>query len=157
MRIERIGHHELPLPSRKTELTGGYDLRSVRDVVIGPGEIGKIRTGFAWEVDTEPPTFHGRRTPSLMPTVNVGLICKPEYPEENDDLMVLTEVLRGDDRGEVVVRLKNTCPIPLTVHAGRRVAQLLILVAYRWELEEVPSGTLTESNRRKTDAKPSEK
>jgi|OM-RGC.v1.023555651 dUTPase len=157
MRIERIGNHELPLPSRKTELTGGYDLRSVRDVVIGPGEVGKIRTGFAWEIDIEPPTFHGRRTSSLMPTVNVGLICEPDDAEESADLMVVTDVLRGDDRGEVAVRLKNTCQIPLTVHAGRRVAQLLVLVAYRWELEEVSSGTLTEGNRRKTDAEPSEK
>jgi dUTP pyrophosphatase len=147
MRVERIGEHTLPIPERKTELAGGYDLQAAEDVVIEPGAVGKVRTGFAWEIDAEPPMVGGSRQPSLIPTVNVGLIRDRSGIATKTDLFVVAGVVDGDYRGEVKVALRNTGAERVQIKQGERIAQMLIIVAYRWDLQEALQGELTRTGR----------
>jgi dUTP pyrophosphatase len=140
IRLKRIGNHDLPLPNRATSMSAGYDLMAVTDVTIPPGQVVKVPTGFAWEIDAET----DKRGP-ILPTVNVGLVRDRSGMATKTGLHVVAGVVDGDFRGEVLVALRNAGDKPERIKAKHRIAQMIITVAYAWEVEEAEA--LSETGR----------
>ena len=106
----------------------GMDLRALERVVLSPGVAQGVPTGIAIEL---PPGSEAQVRPRSgmalkhSVTVNFGTI-DPGY------------------RGEIRVILLNLGSEPYTVHAGDRIAQMIVA---RYEVVEWDAGELPESNR----------
>lgn len=119
MKIKRIGEHDLPLPSRATAGSAGFDLRARLGVgenmcVLQPGERRLIRAGFAVQI----------------PAGWCGLVCPRSGMALRDGITVLNApgVIDSDFRGEIGVILANTDPSePFMVCYGDRIAQLVLV------------------------------
>jgi dUTP pyrophosphatase len=133
VRIKRIGNHKLPLPSRATHGSVGFDLSAVEEHVIHPGQVAKIGTGFAWEIDAA----SDEEIPDLgIPTREFGLI-RDRSPGPEQGRVVEAGIVDGDYRGEVRVFVRNHSTEPVCIMAGERFAQMVILVASVYALEEM--------------------
>jgi dUTP pyrophosphatase len=108
----------------------GMDLRSVADVRLEPGVPHLVPTGLAIEV---PPGYEAQ----IRPRSGLALkhaITLPNAPATIDP----------GYRGEVRVILLNLGREPYQVHAGDRIAQMVIA---RYEAIEWEEGDLASSNR----------
>lgn len=133
MRIKRIGDHQLPIPSRGSRGSVGWDLSSVGDHQIFPGQAVKIGTGFAWEIDPA----SADEVPDIgIPTLEFGLI-RDRSSGPDQGRVVEAGVVDGDYRGEVKVTIRNHSEEPIHIMAGERIAQMIILVAAVYPLEEI--------------------
>jgi dUTP pyrophosphatase len=127
--IRRLPHAgELPLPAYASDGAAGLDVRAaVADpVVIAPGAIVRIPTGFAVEI---PAGFELQIRPRSGLGAKHG-VTLPNSPATID----------SDYRGEISIALVNLGPEPFTVERGMRVAQMVLArvprVAWR-EAEEL--------------------
>lgn len=127
MKIKRIGEHALPLPSRATAGSAGFDLRARLGVgemcVLEPGKILLVRTGFAAQI----------------PAGWCGLVC-PRSGMALRGITVLNApgVIDSDYRGEIGVILVNHGSISRGILHGDRIAQLVLVPgATAAALEEV--------------------
>jgi dUTP pyrophosphatase len=120
----------LPEYAHGPEEDAGMDLRSVADVVLEPGVPHLVPTGLAIEV---PPGYEAQ----IRPRSGLALkhaITLPNAPATIDP----------GYRGEVRVILLNLGREPYQVHAGDRIAQMVIA---RYEAIEWEEGELAGSNR----------
>jgi dUTP pyrophosphatase len=114
---------DLPLPSRASPGSAGFDLRAAVDraVVLRPGERLRVPTGLVLEI---PPGWEGQVRPrsGLALRHGIGLVNAPG-------------TIDSDYRGEVAVILINLGEAPFTLRRGDRVAQLVIsrVEAVEWE------------------------
>lgn len=133
VRVLRLpNNHDLPLPSRRTPGSAGFDLASAEpDFVLAPGERRLVATGLAIEL---PPGMEGQVRPRSGLALRHG-ITMPNAPGTID----------SDYRGELRVILQNTGAEPVTIARGDRIAQLVIA---RYETPELVDATeLEESGR----------
>ena len=125
VRVLRLPHNQdLPLPSRRTSGSAGFDLASAEpDFVLAPGERRLVRTGLALEI---PPGIEGQVRPRSGLALRHGLTM-PNAPGTID----------SDYRGEVGVILQNSGTEPVTIVRGDRIAQLVFARYETPALEDV--------------------
>ncbi|MQA88948.1 MAG: dUTP diphosphatase [Gemmatimonas sp.] len=103
---------DLPLPSRQTVGSSGYDVRSAEaDFVLSPGERRIVSTGFRIEL---PPELECQVRPRSGLALRHGLTL-PNAPATIDP----------DYRGELKIILWNAGSESVTVTRGMRIAQLV--------------------------------
>ncbi len=123
---------DLPLPSRQTTGSAGFDLASAEpDFVLAPGERRLVSTGLALEL---PPGIEGQVRPRSGLAFRHG-ITMPNAPGTID----------SDYRGEVRVILQNLGTEPVTIGRGDRIAQLVFA---RYETPEIVDATELEQSTR---------
>jgi dUTP diphosphatase len=113
VRVLRLPNNpDLPLPSRQTTGSAGFDLASAEpDFVLAPGERRLVATGLAIEI---PPGLEGQVRPRSGLALRHG-ITMPNAPGTID----------SDYRGELRVILQNCGAQPVTIARGDRIAQLV--------------------------------
>lgn len=122
IRIKKL-HPEARLPEYQKAGDAGFDLRSLKSIVIAPWQTALVGTGLAFvipdgfEMQVRPRSGLSMKTPLIMPnspgTVDSGY------------------------RGEVCVILRNLSDQPYMVGAGERVAQGVIAPVTRADFEEI--------------------
>jgi len=133
VRVLRLPHNlDLPLPSRRTTGSAGFDLASAEpDFVLAPGERRLVATGLAVEL---PDGVEGQVRPRSGLALRHGLTM-PNAPGTID----------SDYRGELKVILQNGGTEPVTIARGDRIAQVVFA---RYETPEMIDATeLAESSR----------
>ena len=133
VRVLRLPHNlDLPLPSRRTTGSAGFDLASAEpDFVLEPGERRLVATGLAIEL---PDGVEGQVRPRSGLALRHGLTM-PNAPGTID----------SDYRGELKVILQNSGTQPVTIVRGDRIAQLVFA---RYETPLLVDATeLAESSR----------
>jgi dUTP pyrophosphatase len=115
----------LPLPSRATPSSAGYDLCAAveREVVVPPQGRVLVPTGYCISI---PPGYEGQIRPRSGLALSHGLLI-PNAPGTID----------SDYRGELKVILLNSDEKPYSVRRGDRIAQLVIAPVVTAEFTEV--------------------
>lgn len=133
VRVLRLPHNlDLPLPTRRTAGSAGFDLPSAEpDFVLAPGERRLVATGLALEL---PPGVEGQVRPRSGLALRYGLTM-PNAPGTID----------SDYRGEVKVILQNGGTEPVTIARGDRIAQLVFA---RYETPELIDATALDESAR---------
>src|SRR5882757_11373654 len=131
IRIQRI-HADAILPAyaHGPDEDAGMDLHAVEDVTLEPGVARLVPTGLTIEV---PPGYEAQVRPRS------GLALKHSITIPN-----APGTIDPGYRGEVRVILLNLGAAPYTVHAGDRIAQLIVA---RYEAVEWYEGDLADSER----------
>jgi dUTP pyrophosphatase len=131
MRIQKLRPDAvLPEYAHGPEEDAGMDLRAVEAVTLEPGVPRLVPTGLAIEV---PPGYEAQ----VRPRSGLALkhtIAMPNAPGTIDP----------GYRGEVRVILLNLGREPYTIHAGDRIAQMIVA---RYEAVQWIEGDLAESRR----------
>jgi dUTP pyrophosphatase len=126
IKIRRLPHGEgLPLPSRATPGSAGFDLSSAEEGVLAPMERRLFATGFAIAI---PAGFEVQLRPRSGLALRQGLTL-PNTPATID----------SDYRGELKVALVNLGPEAVRVTRGMRIAQMLLARVEPASFEEVDS------------------
>ena len=131
IRIQRV-HPSAVLPAyaHGAQEDAGMDLRAVEDVVLQPGVAHLVPTGLTIEL---PPGYEAQ----VRPRSGLALkhaITMPNAPGTIDP----------GYRGEIRVILLNLGREPYTVHAGDRIAQMIVA---RYEPVDWTEGELADSHR----------
>jgi dUTP pyrophosphatase len=118
------GARDLPLPSRATAGSAGYDLCAAVEgpLELKPGERALVPTGLAIAV---PEGYEAQVRPRSGLALRHGIVL-PNAPGTID----------SDYRGEVKVILQNLGDAPFTIRRGDRIAQLVIAAVAFAEWEE---------------------
>ncbi|HTL04752.1 MAG TPA: dUTP diphosphatase [Gemmatimonadales bacterium] len=113
VQIIRLPHSEgLPLPSRATEGSAGFDIASAEAGELAPGARRLFPTGFAVAI---PPGHEIQIRPRSGLALRHG-ITLPNTPATID----------SDYRGELKIALINLGEAPFRVERGMRIAQLVV-------------------------------
>ena len=133
VRVLRLAHNlDLPLPSRGTSGSAGFDLASAEpDFVLAPGERRLVATGLAIEL---PQGWEGQVRPRSGLALRHGLTM-PNAPGTID----------SDYRGELRVILQNGGSQPVTIARGDRIAQVVFA---KYEVPELVDATELEESMR---------
>lgn len=133
VRVCRLPHNpDLPLPSRASEGSAGFDVRSAEvDFVLAAGETRAVATGLAMAL---PPGVECQVRPRSGLALRHGITI-PNSPGTIDP----------DYRGELKVLLRNVSSDPVPVSRGDRIAQLVFARFETPGVREV--GTLEETER----------
>jgi dUTP pyrophosphatase len=125
VQVKRLPHHDgLPLPSRQTEGSAGYDVYSAeRDFTIAPLERRLVSTGLALAI---PAGYEAQVRPRSGLALKHGLTL-PNTPATID----------SDYRGELMVAVINLGTEPVAVTRGMRIAQLVFQKVEQIELRTV--------------------
>jgi len=111
--IARLPHGEgLPLPSRATSGSAGFDLASAESGTLAAGERRLFATGFAVAI---PPGYEIQIRPRSGLALKFG-VTLPNTPATID----------SDYRGELKVALVNLGQVAFEVTRGMRIAQLVV-------------------------------
>ncbi len=125
----KLVHDAAQLPKAATFGDAGFDVRSIAEYTIRPGETRTVLTGIAIEIP--PHTF--------------AAICSRSGLAAKHSVAVLNApgILDSGYRGEVMVVLHNFGVEPFKVAVGDRVAQLVIqeYLAPDWEVVDDLSGS----------------
>jgi dUTP pyrophosphatase len=116
----------LPLPARAHHGDAGVDLYSAEDVELAPGQRALVGTGIAVAIQ------HGM----------VGLVHPRSGLAARVGLSIVNSpgTIDAGYRGEIKVALINLDPaVPIVVHRGDRIAQLLVQRVELVDLVEVSS------------------
>jgi dUTP pyrophosphatase len=132
VRFHRLPHNpDLPLPSRQTGGSAGYDVASAEpDFLLAPGERRAVSTGLSMEL---PPQVECQVRPRSGLALRHGLTL-PNTPATIDP----------DYRGELKVILWNAGTDPLEITRGMRIAQLVFARFETPEIEEAHELAATE-------------
>jgi dUTP pyrophosphatase len=109
----RLLHPDAVAPARTRPHDAGYDLASVEECVLAPGERRLVGTGVAVAI---PPGIAGLVTPRSGLAANHGI-----HPLNAPGLV------DPNYRGELRVALHNAGDEPFSVRVGDRIAQLLLV------------------------------
>ena len=120
MHIKRLTP-DLPLPSRATDGSAGYDLCSAVDVQLFPCSRLAIPTGFAWG-------FHSSICGQIWPRSGIAARC---------GIDVLAGLIDPDYRGEISVVLINHGTDVFSIKKGDRIAQMVLVPFYAFGLSLV--------------------
>jgi dUTP pyrophosphatase len=115
----------LPLPSRATQHSSGYDLCAAvrRELVVAPGDRVLVPTGFCVSI---PPGYEGQIRPRSGLALSHGILL-PNAPGTID----------SDYRGELKVILLNAGEKSYSIRRGDRIAQLVIAAVATAEFSEL--------------------
>jgi dUTP pyrophosphatase len=135
VRVLRLPNNpDLPLPSRQTGGSAGFDLASAEpDFVLSPGERRLVATGLSIEL---PHGVEGQVRPRSGLALRHGLTM-PNAPGTID----------SDYRGELKVILQNSGAQPVTIARGDRIAQLVFA---RYETPDLVDATALDESARGT-------
>ncbi len=113
VRVRRLlNNADLPLPSRQTDGSAGYDVASAdEDFELAPNERRAVSTGLSFEL---PPGVEMQVRPRSGLALKHG-ITLPNAPGTIDP----------DYRGELKVIMQNGGARPVTIQRGDRIAQLV--------------------------------
>jgi dUTP pyrophosphatase len=113
----------LPLPTRATPASAGFDLRAAEALTILPGAWRVVPTGIALAI---PSGWEGQVRPrsGLAAKFGVTVLNAPG-------------TIDADYRGEIKVPLVNLGPTPFVVERGERIAQILFAPVPAVELRVV--------------------
>jgi dUTP pyrophosphatase len=125
VQVQRLPHHDgLPLPSRQTAGSAGYDVYSAEaDFTVAPLERRLVRTGLALAI---PQGFEAQIRPRSGLALKHGLTL-PNTPATID----------SDYRGELMIAVINLGVEPVTVTRGTRIAQMVFAKVEEIELRAV--------------------
>lgn len=111
----------LAAPTRAYPDDAGVDLRAAHACELAPQAVTQVRTGVGFEI---PSGFY-------------GLICNRTSGGIRG-LLPVGQVVDASYTGEIILILYNTRPTEvITIAAGERIAQLVVMPIYRGELEEI--------------------
>lgn len=124
--IKRLPHAQsLPLPSKGTSLSAGFDLSACLEtpITLESGAFQAIPTGYAIALE---PGYEAQVRPRS------GLAAK-------NGITVLNTpgTIDADYRGEIKVILINHSKVPFTIEHGMRIAQLVVATVCPVEFQEV--------------------
>jgi dUTP pyrophosphatase len=127
VRITRV-HPDARIPEYQTGEAAGFDLAAAADVTVDPGRVALVPTGLVIHVPIRMflGIFARSSTPlkkGLMIANGVGVV-DPDYCGPDD---------------EVKIAVMNFTSDPVTVRAGDRIAQGILLEAPRVEWAEAPA------------------
>lgn len=122
LKIKAI-HVDAVIPKQANEGDAGFDLTSIHDLVINPGQRLLVQTGLTMEI---PKGYEGQVRPRS------GLALK-------NGITVLNSpgTIDAGYRGEVGVILYNTGEHPFQIEKGMRIAQMVIQSVPKVMIEEV--------------------
>jgi dUTP pyrophosphatase len=119
LRLNPQKDKDLPLPRYMTANSAGMDICAAieDDLVLAPGCIGLVPTGFAMAL---PDGFEAQIRPrsGLAVKYGIGIINAPG-------------TIDADYRGEVKIALINLGQDPVTIKRGERIAQMVIQKVYQ--------------------------
>ena len=101
------------IPTKQHESDAGFDLHSIQEYTIKPGEIYKIHTGLAIAI---PDGFAGLVLPRSGLSSNFGIT-----------LINSPGLIDSGYRGELLVPLINQSKVDYTIKRSMRVCQLLVI------------------------------
>jgi dUTP pyrophosphatase len=134
VRLRPDADSDIPLPRYMTPQSAGMDLCAAikKDLVLTPGELSLIPTGFAIAL---PEGFEAQVRPrsGLAIKHGIGLINSPG-------------TIDTDYRGEIKIAVINLGGQPYTLHRGDRIAQMVIKKVYFARLEIVEALEETRRN-----------
>ncbi|MEW5910125.1 MAG: dUTP diphosphatase [Thermodesulfobacteriota bacterium] len=114
---------DIPLPKYMTPSSSGMDICAAieREMIINPGEIALIPSGFAVSIPTG---YEAQIRPrsGLAVRYGIGIINSPG-------------TIDSDYRGEIKVAVINWGQNPFTFYRGDRVAQMVIQRVYQVKIE----------------------
>lgn len=118
------------MPQVATPDSAGADISAAEDVVLAPGETKLISTGLSMAI---PSGYVGLMFPRS------GLSLKTPLRQPNS-----VGVIDADYRGEVRGMFTNTGMNPVSISAGDRIAQMIVIACLKMEWEEVAELDTTE-------------
>ncbi len=127
VKIKKL-HPDAKIPSYGSEHAAGFDLYSVEDYELKPGETKAVGTGIALEIPEGKGWFIWDRS---------GLGSKGIHR--------FAGLLDSDYRGECKIVLHNHTDQPFRIEKGMRIAQAVIQNYYKAEFKEI--GELSETKR----------
>jgi len=116
LRIARL-RPDARIPTRKHPSDAGLDLYAVEEVTLAPHAVGIVPTGITIEI----------------PSGLVGLV----KPKGRSNHLLGAGVVDAGYQGEILVKVVNPSPSPLTFHPGDAVGQLVLLPVLTPAVEEV--------------------
>ena len=129
LKIKKLNKNA-PIPAYQTKEAAGFDLHSIEDTVINPGERKLIGTGLAFEIE---------RGYEIQIRPRSGLAFKHGVTVLNSP-----GTIDSDYRGEIKVLLINLGSEPFEIKCGERIAQAVIAPVIQAEIEEVENLSDTE-------------
>jgi dUTP pyrophosphatase len=128
IQIKRLENNpDLPVPGYETKGSSGMDIRAAVEgpVILNPGEVKLIPTGFAMSI---PPGYEGQVRPrsGLALRHGIGMVNSPG-------------TIDSDYRGEISIVMINWGRKPFTINRGDRIAQMVIGKVYRADLVDADS------------------
>lgn len=113
--VNQYQNESIEIPRRQTTLSAGYDLASIEQVTIKPGEIVFIKTGLKVKLgDNEVLLVYPRSSlgikKQLMMSNGVGVIDADYYNNENNE-------------GHIMIPLYHFGTKEVVIEKGERVAQ----------------------------------
>lgn len=127
MNVFRCGDHVLPVPMVSTKGAAGYDLQSVKDVILYPGVQEVVPTGFGFEI----------------PIGFMGQIWDRSGLAAKFGLGKLAGIIDSDYRGEVKVVIINHGVDPYHIKAGDRIAQLVLVACFNPDINLIDNPSKT--------------
>jgi len=112
------------IPQRQTPGAGGFDLHTIKDVLVPPERWDILWTGIA----------------CAIPEGHVGLIRPRSSLAVRYGVDVLAGVIDSDYRGEIKVLFMNLGYEGVKLEAGDRIAQLLVVpvITESMEVKDLP-------------------
>jgi dUTP pyrophosphatase len=104
------------LPARKHPSDAGVDVYALETVTVAPFSTARVRTGLSFEV-----------RPDFM------LLAKPK---SGSDFLLAAGVIDPGYQGEILIKVVNYTPHPLTIAQGDALAQLVQVAIRTDPLEE---------------------
>lgn len=132
-KVSRFEHLNPQLPKRQTEHSAGYDLASIEEITINPGEIKMIPTGLKVKLPYEEALFIYPRSSlgikkHLMMSNSVGVVDADYYNNENNE-------------GHIMIPLLNFGKETVTIEKGERVAQGVFMHFLKTTDDKAVNGT----------------
>lgn len=121
------------IPETANSGDAGFDLASVEEVEIQPGETKKIGTGLVFEIPTG---YGGFVLPRSGLSVKHGLTI-PNSPG----------LIDSGYRGEVIVALRNDSNKTYKIEKGERIAQMVFIEVGKFFFTEVQKDLISETER----------
>ena len=109
VKVKKV-HPEAKLPAYAHPGDAGLDLFALEEVIVLPGQVGRIKTGIAMEI----------------PAGYVGLCWDKSGLSINSGIKILGGVIDSGYRGELVLGVFNLSKEPYTFAKGHKVMQILI-------------------------------
>jgi len=133
LRLDPEKNKDIPLPRYMTAQSAGMDIHAAleEDLVLTPGRIGLVSTGFAMAL---PDGFEAQIRPRSGLAVKYGI-----------SIVNAPGTIDADYRGEVKIGLVNLGPQPVTLRRGDRIAQMVVQRVVQARINEVE--TLEETDR----------
>lgn len=131
--VSTYEHLNPKLPKRQTEHSAGYDLASIEDVIIVPGEIKMIPTGLKVKLPFDEALFVYPRSSlgikkHLIMSNAVGVVDADYYNNENNE-------------GHIMIPLLNFGKEPITIETGERIAQGIFMHFLKTTDDKAKNGT----------------